>query len=343
MAQTGEKYTEARRALENAPSDPDAEQAHVEDLTRRGQFERFTEGARRVVALARAEARTLKHDFVGSEHMLLGLLREQEGIAARVLGSLDITVERIQATVVRSAGLGHAVAAGQLQFTPGARQALELALREALRLGDNYIGTEHILLGLALDREGVAAGILLDFDADSETLRSKVIGILSGTGYRPPSAAGSAGELSGMLERFSEHARDVIDWARREARALGHDHIGDEHILLGLLREREGHAGRALEALGVTVEQARDRVLERVPGGKPALTGQRPLTPRTKRIVERALREALAHGHTYIHTEHILLGLVRETEGTGHAVLLDLDADPGKVRNEILKRLPKAG
>lgn len=343
MAQTGEKYTEARRALENVQSDPMIVGEPVEDPARRGQFGRFTEGARRVIALARDEARTLMHDSVGAEHILLGLLREEDGIAARVLASFDITVERVQAAVVRSAGLGDAVASSQLTFTPGAKQALELALREALRLGDDHLGTEHILLGLALERDGVAAGILLDFGADSATLRSKVTGILAGIGYRSPSAAGSSGEVSGMLERFSERARDAIDWARREARALGHEHIGGEHILLGLLRERQGIAGRALEAVGVTLEQARAGVLERVPGGNPALTGQHAFTPRAKRIFERALREALTRGHNLIGTEHILLALVRETESIANAVLLDLDADSRKVRNEVLNRLAEAG
>ena len=302
MAETGEKYTEARRALENAPSDSETEPAPVEDPARCGQFGRFTEGARRVVARARDEARTLKHEFVGTEHILLALLREEDGIAARVLRSLDITVERVQATLVDCAGLGDGVAAGQLQFSPGAKTALELALREALSLRHlgNYIGTEHILLGLARENQGTAARILLGFDADAYKIRNEVIRHLSGPGGRPSSsgAARSAGGSSGTLEGLSEHARDVIDWARREARALGHDHIGSEHILLGLVREPQGLAGRALEALGVTLEQARARVLERVPGGRPALTGQRPLTPRTRRILERALREALARGHT---------------------------------------------
>lgn len=341
MSQAGEKYTEARRALENAPSDSETEGAPVEDSTRRGQFGRFTKGARRVIALAREEARILRHASVGTEHILLGLLREEDGIAARVLGSLDVTAERVRATVVRSADPGDGVTVGQLQFTRGAKQALELALRVALSLRHPYIGTEHILLGLARDNEGLAARILLDFHADADKLHDDVLRNLSGAAGRLSSigAAESARASSGMLERLDERARDVIEWARREACALGHDHIGGEHILLGLLREREGLAGRTLEALGVTLDQARARVLERVPGGKPTLTGRRPLTPRTKRILERALREALARGHNLIATEHILLGLLRETRSTGHAVLIELDADPGKVRSEIFNRL----
>ncbi len=204
MAQTGEKYTEARRALEGAAGDRASERKRADDPARRGQFRRFTEGARRVVVLAREETRVLKHDFVGTEHILLGLLREEDGIGARVLGSLGITVERAHAEVVRSAGLGEGVVSGELPFTPGAKEALELALREALSLGHNYIGTEHILLGLAGEKhEGIAARILLDLDADAEKLRNEVIRILSGSGGQSSIGAGGSGRGAAACSRDS--------------------------------------------------------------------------------------------------------------------------------------------
>jgi ATP-dependent Clp protease ATP-binding subunit ClpC len=156
-------------------------------------FERFTERARQVVVLAQEEARTLKHNYIGTEHILLGLLREEEGLAARVLESLDITVERVRAQVVRIVGSGEEVTSGQIPFTPRAKKVLELALREALSLGHNYIGTEHILLGLVRENEGVAARILLDFDADSEKIRNEVIRMLSGPGGRRQGQSGGSG------------------------------------------------------------------------------------------------------------------------------------------------------
>ena len=137
-------------------------------------FERFTERARQVVVLAQDEARALKHNYIGTEHILLGLLREEEGLAARVLESLDITVEEVRAQVARIVGQGDEVTTGQIPFTPRAKKVLELALREALSLGHNYIGTEHILLGLVRENEGVAARILLDFDADAEKIRGEL-------------------------------------------------------------------------------------------------------------------------------------------------------------------------
>src|SRR5919108_5308697 len=128
-------------------------------------FERFTERARQVVVLAQDEARAFKHNYIGTEHLLLGLLREEEGLAARVLDALDVTIEEVRAQVARIIGQGDEFKTGQIPFTPRAKKVLELALREALSLGHDYIGTEHILLGIARENEGVAARILLDFDA----------------------------------------------------------------------------------------------------------------------------------------------------------------------------------
>src|SRR5882724_3703321 len=132
-------------------------------------FERFTERARQVVVLAQEEARTLKHNYIGTEHILLGLLREEEGLAARVLESLDITVERVRAQVVRIVGSGEEVTSGQIPFTPRAKKVLELALREALSLGHNYI------------------------DTDSEKIRNEVIRMLSGPGGRRQGGGGGGG------------------------------------------------------------------------------------------------------------------------------------------------------
>jgi ATP-dependent Clp protease ATP-binding subunit ClpC len=178
-------------------------------------FERFTERARQVVVLAQEEARTLKHNYIGTEHILLGLLREEEGLAARVLESLDITVERVRAQVVRIVGSGEEVTSGQIPFTPRAKKVLELALREALSLGHNYIGTEHILLGLVRENEGVAARILLDFDADSEKIRNEVIRMLSGPGSRQrgsgssgsgaPAGPGEGKKSSKLLDQFGRN------------------------------------------------------------------------------------------------------------------------------------------
>src|ERR671937_151151 len=176
-------------------------------------FERFTERARQVVVLAQDEARALKHNYIGTEHILLGLLREEEGLAARVLESLDITVEEVRAQVARIVGQGDEVTTGQIPFTPRAKKVLELALREALSLGHNYIGTEHILLGLVRENEGVAARILLDFDADAEKIRNEIIRMLSGPGRRQQGGGAASGEKTKSSKLLDQFGRNLTKQA----------------------------------------------------------------------------------------------------------------------------------
>src|ERR1044072_1265716 len=176
-------------------------------------FERFTERARQVVVLAQDEARALKHNYIGTEHILLGLLREEEGLAARVLESLNTTVEEVRAQVARIVGQGDEVTTGQIPFTPRAKKVLELALREALSLGHNYIGTEHILLGLVRENEGVAARILLDFDADAEKIRNEIIRMLSGPGRRQQGGGGATGEKTKSSKLLDQFGRNLTKLA----------------------------------------------------------------------------------------------------------------------------------
>ena len=133
-------------------------------------FERFTERARQVVVLAQEEARHLGHNYVGTEHILLGLLREQDGIGAHALERLGVTVERVRADVRRIIGFLDEPPSGQLPFTPRAKKVLELSLREALGLGHDYLGTGHLLLGLIAEGQGVATHVLQDLGVDVGTL-----------------------------------------------------------------------------------------------------------------------------------------------------------------------------
>jgi ATP-dependent Clp protease ATP-binding subunit ClpC len=158
-------------------------------------FERFTERARQVVVLAQDEARRLRHDYIGTEHLLLGLLREEEGIAARVLESLGLTVDAVRAQVARIVAPGEPVQTGgmhQIPFTPRAKKVLDLSLREAIALGHSYIGTEHVLLGLLHEGDGVATRILIDAGAGPDRVRNAVLNHLSGQPDLEPGQAGSA-------------------------------------------------------------------------------------------------------------------------------------------------------
>src|SRR4029453_5445816 len=143
-------------------------------------FERFTDRARRVVVLAQEEARMLNHNYIGTEHILLGLVRERDGVAGIALVSLDISLDAVRQQVEEIIGKGQAAPTGHIPFTPRAKKVLELSLREALQLGHNYIGTQHILLGLIREGEGVAAQVLQKLGADLNRVRQTVIQILSG-------------------------------------------------------------------------------------------------------------------------------------------------------------------
>jgi ATP-dependent Clp protease ATP-binding subunit ClpC len=149
-------------------------------------FERFTDEAREVVVLAQDEARELKHNYIGTEHLLLGLLRQADGVAARVLAELGVALAPARDEVAKIIGQGDEVTAGQIPFTPRAKKVLELGLREALSLGHNYIGSEHILLGIARENEGVAARMLLDSGVDADLVRDAVVSAV-GAGPRSTS------------------------------------------------------------------------------------------------------------------------------------------------------------
>ena len=160
-------------------------------------FERFTDRARRVVVLAQEEARLLNHNYIGTEHILLGLIHEGEGVAAKALESLGISLEAVRAQVEEIIGHGGQSPSGHIPFTPRAKKVLELSLREALQLGHNYIGTEHILLGLIREGEGVAAQVLQKLGADLSRVRQQVIQLLSGyAGAKEgaPQGSGQSGE-----------------------------------------------------------------------------------------------------------------------------------------------------
>jgi ATP-dependent Clp protease ATP-binding subunit ClpA len=225
-------------------------------------FERFTDRARRVIVLAQAEARLLNHNYIGTEHLLLGLLHEGQGVGALALTSLGVSLEAARAQVEEIIGQGQSAPTGHIPFTPRAKKVLELSLREAKQLGHNYIGTEHILLGLIHEGEGVAAQVLVKLGADLSLVRRQVIQLLSGYagGKAAAEQAGAptrlvrmtvpeelreAEEQLALVRREKEAAIDAEDFER----ATG---LRDqERELLGRLAERERAwtAGVDLEAV----------------------------------------------------------------------------------------------
>ncbi|MDH3193878.1 MAG: AAA family ATPase, partial [Acidimicrobiia bacterium] len=201
-------------------------------------FERFTDRARRVVVLAQEEARLLNHNYIGTEHILLGLIHEGEGVAAKALESLSINLESVRQQVVEIIGQGQQAPSGHIPFTPRAKKVLELSLREALQLGHNYIGTEHILLGLIREGEGVAAQVLQKLGADLPKVRQTVIQLVNGPQRDEPSSSGSSSSSSGRgSSESAASGSTVLDQFGRNLTQAARDHKLDP--VIGRHREIE--------------------------------------------------------------------------------------------------------
>src|SRR5687768_5179630 len=198
-------------------------------------FERFTDRARRVVVLAQEEARLLNHNYIGTEHILLGLIHEGEGVAAKALESLGISLEAVRSQVEEIIGQGGSSPSGHIPFTPRAKKVLELSLREALQLGHNYIGTEHILLGLIREGEGVAAQVLVKLGADLSRVRQQVIQLLSG--YSGPGGQEKAGSTPGGSGEATPTGSLVLDQFGRNLTQLAREKKLDP--VIGRAREME--------------------------------------------------------------------------------------------------------
>jgi ATP-dependent Clp protease ATP-binding subunit ClpC len=198
-------------------------------------FERFTDRARRVVVLAQEEARLLNHSYIGTEHILLGLIHEGEGVAAKALESLNISLEAVRAQVEEIIGQGGSSPSGHIPFTPRAKKVLELSLREALQLGHNYIGTEHILLGLIREGEGVAAQVLVKLGADLSRVRQQVIQLLSG--YQGPAGKGEGTPAGAKDEPQEKGGSQILDQFGRNLTQLARDNKLDP--VIGRTKEME--------------------------------------------------------------------------------------------------------
>ena len=220
-------------------------------------FERFTDRARRVVVLAQEEARLLNHNYIGTEHILLGLIHEGEGVAAKALESLGISLEAVRSQVEEIIGQGGSSPSGHIPFTPRAKKVLELSLREALQLGHNYIGTEHILLGLIREGEGVAAQVLVKLGADLSRVRQQVIQLLSG--YSGPGS--QRGEKAGATAGGGSASR-------RPSGSLVLDQFGRNLTQLAREKKLDPVIGRARETERVM------QVLSRRTKNNPVLIGE---------------------------------------------------------------------
>jgi ATP-dependent Clp protease ATP-binding subunit ClpC len=190
-------------------------------------FERLTEQARLVIVLGQEEARTLRHNYIGTEHLLLGLLREEKGLAAAVLDEAAVTLERVRGEVARVVGTGIEATGGQIPFTPRAKRVLELSVREARARGHQYVGTEHLLLGVLTEGEGVAIRVLGDLGVDPDDLHQKLQGrMLPGTAQPVDEEAQRRRRLEAVEARLAA-AREEVARLEAERGALRRE-LGDQ-------------------------------------------------------------------------------------------------------------------
>jgi ATP-dependent Clp protease ATP-binding subunit ClpA len=281
-----------------------------------GPFDRFNDRAKRVLALAQDEAIRFNHNYIGAEHLLLGLMREGEGVAARALDALGVDLSRLRTYVESNVGRGTGAAPSEITLSPQVKRIIALAIDEARRLGHSHVGTEHLMLGMVRDGEGTAAAALASLGVSLEKLRHQVISTIGQQAVRPLSQV--------RLGRATAAAQTVGSLAGDEALKLGHDWIGTEHFLLALLRPELVVTSRVLERVGVTYERALAEITRVVPrkDGTPASAT---LTPRAYGIIGYAKGFADAT-HMEDGTRAFLIALVADEDGIAAQVLTKLGA-----------------
>jgi ATP-dependent Clp protease ATP-binding subunit ClpA len=326
-----------------------------------GDVSDFTPDAQQSLDLARKEADRLDHNFVGTEHLLLGMIKLGQGVAVTVLTKLGLDLETVRQEVEQGVGTGpDRKKAGRVPpITPRVQKVMALAQQEAKHLNHTYVGTEHLLLGLLREGEGVAGRVLRGHGMDLEQTRAEIVRELdrrseaSCAGQQTPStpnenpAPQSRFEMpkaaipgDPMVSAFTPRAQQVLLLARKEADRFNHSFLGTEHLLLGLIKLGQGVAVSVLAKLGLDLETVRQEVEKRVgKGPDQKMLGSIPYTPRVRKVIMLAQQEAKHLQHTYVGTEHLLLGLLREGGGSGAKVLRALEIDLVQTRNEILREL----
>jgi ATP-dependent Clp protease ATP-binding subunit ClpA len=316
-------------------------------------FSNFTPRAQQVLALAREESDRLHHNYIGTEHVLLGLIALGKGVAVNVLSGLGINLENIRIEVEKQTGIGPVEnSAAKAPFTPRVKKVLAYAREEAVALHHTYIGTEHLLLGLLREGDSIGAQALRNFDVDLKQLRISILkeldpNIIPEKDPNPVSSEEtpkdwfkSAEELQKPRKAekvsFTPRARQVLQLARKEADRLHHNFLGTEHQLVGLIELGGGVASNVLVKKGMNLEKVRAELAK---GPDEKMPGIIPYTPRVKRILEMARDEAKTLNHKYIGTEHLLLGLLCEKEGPAAFVFKKFNVDMEALRQEVLKQI----
>jgi ATP-dependent Clp protease ATP-binding subunit ClpA len=309
----------------------------------------FTERTRKVINMSREEARALHHEYVGTEHLLLALIRDGGGVGVAALRDLGVNLDEVTRLINETVKTGiSSPGAPDLPFTSRAKKTLELAMAEAADLKHSYVSTEHLLLGLLREEKGIAAQTLVHVGASLDKTRAQVLKLL-GTSE----SVGAAGEPSEQKRHpvsggatmtgynFTERVRKCLAMAREDAAALHHQYVGTEHLLLGLIREGEGVAAAVLQNLNVDLDDLERLVKKQIEGGESARsTGpDLPYTSRAKKTLELSMAQARDFNHAYVGTEHLLLGLLREEKGIAAQALAQVGVTLDAVQAETLRLL----
>ena len=318
-------------------------------------YDRFSERAKAVLTLAQGEAEKSHHSYIGTEHILLGLLREGDGLAARVLGNLGVEIDKVRSTIDSFLRAGERVIVQQIIPTSRVKKVIEIAYEEAKRMNDTSVGTEHLLLGLLIEGEGIAAHVLEDLGANLESVRAQIEKLAQEgrrggedprrpahwTGSPGPSSlrrTSPGGAWASLLHpdsepRLTAEARSAVALAEEECLHMEAMAVGTEHLLVGLLRQGRGRAASALAQAGVELERVRAEV-GRARGG-----GERPLELGWAPGARGALAQAATAARGLpVGTDLILAACVRDEAGAA-PVLRRLGVEP----EEVLARLAQAG
>ncbi len=289
----------------------------------------FTPRAQQVLALSRKEADRFGHNYVGTEHVLLAIIASGRGVAAKVLPKLGLDLERVRAMVEKQ--IGPALdrrATGNVPYTPRVKKVLALAGREAKALNHSYIGTEHMLLGLLAEGEGVAARVLKACNVNLEQCRAEILAVLGKAASPLVNEQIYSVDPAASRSSYTEHAAQALDLARREADWFHHGYVDTEHLLLALLSQRDDIALGLLQMMGVEPDTVASELQKHLaPGIEAGPPVALEATPKFKRAMNLAIEEARALQHPKVGLKHILLGLLREGDGIAARVLTNLRID----------------
>jgi ATP-dependent Clp protease ATP-binding subunit ClpA len=315
-----------------------------------GPFDRFNDRAKRVLALAQDEAIRFNHNYIGVEHLLLGLVREGEGTAARVLNSLGVDLGKARSSVEFIIGRGESTTSpSDITLSPRTKKVIELAIDEARKLGHSHVGTEHVLLAVAREGQSIGAGVLESIGVSLNQVRERVIEVMGQQGT-DTAAASSAGLPSSMgaaviasshpianVDRLDASGRRALVHAYWEAGRANAREVSPHHLLLGLITSGEVWSHRVLAQLGVDLKD----LVARIDAAAPATEGPRPERldeqARLSEMFARAASLAAERNSALIRSGHLLLAIAA-TDGVGAQALASVGATAPRIR-EILEKM----